>query len=348
MLPAMQSRYGDVLGLATTNPPAVASDEPDRESPRQIDAPLRFEPDWRWQVATKLVADTSRTDEEHWLLREADDWLSRVTDYIERMTARATVNDPVLHAAYDIRCGEQLDQFEIEARLLAGETPNEIAEIMTIPPEGIEAFERVFFAVRHPMGVPDAIQEEIELTRSRFGFAVYDVGPIWRLCGFIGIHLLDELLNAVPRDEVIQHGLSAYYRRTSSAPLSIRVAIALKCLHLCELTTEQKSLLCELSARAMAQSPQAGYDWMVDVLANGPVLSEAVVAARREIQNATSHKRRPLSRRRRRAKTTPPDYVNSNAAIFIRCGEVVAAHQRANQAILAEFAGSNSVSGQYW
>ena len=110
--------------------------------------PLR-QPDWRWQRALAVVRGEDQLSRRH-----DDQWTGRAVEYL-RKRDRPSVEEPQvteqqedLDAAYKIAHTADRTQLELEARLLTGESFEQIASSMGIRPGVVEAFEAVFFNVQ--------------------------------------------------------------------------------------------------------------------------------------------------------------------------------------------------------
>ncbi len=279
MLQTRPAPNGDIPTMNSADAPNAASSHSTRESPPRFTAPpwlamLQLVPDWRWWAADHLASQTAISGAQEYSRRDAG--VSRAAEYIRQMRAEEAVSDHALAAADRIRRGDPLVQAEIDSRLLAQQTSETIAGITTMEPEVIKAYRQVFFDVGNRYTIPDSDIPEVADARSRFGLSTNEVSTIWKLCGSNSGQLLDELLSCVPREEVEMYGLRAYYRRGTSAPQSIRLAVALKCLHVDALSLKQKIVVVLLAARPRAKSSKAGDAWMLDVLASSGIESDVL------------------------------------------------------------------------
>jgi hypothetical protein len=90
----------------------------------------------------------------------------------------------------------------VEARILAAEAPQVIAQKGGIPPEVIQAYELVFFDVRPHLQNPDYVLNEVigPSFHKATGSGCYD--PVWKLFGYIGGgHALDAVMDISARSK---------------------------------------------------------------------------------------------------------------------------------------------------
>ncbi len=305
---------------------------------QQIDESPKYAPDWCWTTAFKLAGGTATEEEQNSFHNGSAPWLSRAFDHIQQLVGPGKIADLVMSAAENIAFGDPLAKSELESRLLAQQSFSEIATHMDIDADVVEAYARVFYAVGDPRGLPQTIRQEVEAVRLHFGLPDKAVDAIWRWCGSIGSQLIDDVLNAVPREQVRRYGLPAYFVRMSPAPLAIRLAVGLKCLRVRVLSDVQKVQLCQLAACAINGPPRASHAWMCEVLALSGILPGAVTA----MQTAQLADLQPAGKKRKSAKGRSGARTKSRATFSIRgifseaLAEMTFQAQQENETILAE------------
>ena len=120
-------------------------------------------------------------------------------------------SDPAFDAALRIRNGDELVHFELEARVLADQSRDEIAAKMSIPCDTVAAYEHWFFAAREHLTVTGWIEREAIRRRPTGVLEREDLGPFWRWIGFThGLFVLESLLRAVDRNTLKLTGIDAY------------------------------------------------------------------------------------------------------------------------------------------
>ena len=323
---------GDNPTMTSYGTPAAEEARSRRELSQPFVAPLWFPTDWRWLAADRVESGTASNLDRK--LACQDKWVRRSVKYIRRRKAKESVTDYSMLIADEIRREDRLVQAELEGRLLASQSHAAIAPSVALEPEEIEAYENVFFISRNQDGILESVVHEMAHARSRFGFATHEVGAMWKLCGFNSLPLLEEMLSVVSREEVEMYGLAAYYRRRTSAPLSIRLAVALKCLHVGELSIEQAMHVALVAARACAKASEASRTWIFDVLAASGLTP-------RESQGTNGTIGEPMPQafigRLRRFRPTAARPFDPYAVNVNPQGSLRTLKQRDNHTILAEF-----------
>jgi len=107
--------------------------------------------------------------------------------------------------------GPYWTQVEVESRLLAAESFEEIAKKTGLTAATVEAFEALFFAVRHRLGASGVITSQVIGIHSER--ANHDVGIQLRLMAYVsGPIVFDVMLDAV-RTEGVDDGADAELRK---------------------------------------------------------------------------------------------------------------------------------------
>jgi hypothetical protein len=121
-------------------------------------------PAWRWQRARAVVEQgltcTARTD---------DAPTRRVVDYLRvcelplggSQAQGGVAADAVLHAAHRLYEAGGLVRFIVQARLLARQSPAEVARRTSFDPAVIETFESIFFEVREHLDARDWVANQV-------------------------------------------------------------------------------------------------------------------------------------------------------------------------------------------
>lgn len=155
-------------------------------------APLRT-PAWRWGLAEKYAAPCRRLPSGHHepAFAAAVDYLRR-----KRRAKRADTADrahPMIAAALNLHEADGPPRWEIEARLLAGETSEAIAQRVGLDAAVVEWFHDLFFDVREMLGATDWICASV--LQLRIGAIPEPAEPtIWKYFGFGGGPLLVDVL----------------------------------------------------------------------------------------------------------------------------------------------------------
>ena len=165
----------------------------------------KTDPHWRWVRAQELLRQNknpSRTLD--------DEWTALTFQYLRR---RASLSRPdrlssfpgrlrKLRRAHCIREAGGPLQLEIEARLLARMTTEEIAESMGISRGVVEAYEAMFFSVREFLDCKEWI---LLFATDVVGPAALPDARLWRACAYLGgrrmVQFMLECLK--PRDRVL-------------------------------------------------------------------------------------------------------------------------------------------------
>ncbi|QDV37429.1 hypothetical protein [Tautonia plasticadhaerens] len=161
------------------------------------DSPWR-RPDWRWLRAGQLQHEGRRPS------RSDDAWTRRSLRYrraVDRHgnpTGRSPGRiDPTIHEARCIQAGlARTRSWELEARLLTGQSPATIAPAFGASPATVEAYAALFFDVADLLDAPDAIAL-IVLPGLHLDRRIQDPGLLARAYGYFGGPLLLEQVLAV-------------------------------------------------------------------------------------------------------------------------------------------------------
>ena len=138
--------------------------------------------------------------------------------------------DADLYWAHEIWTDEKAPtRWGIEARVLAGQTDEEIAQRVGTRPDIISAYVNTFFDVRAKLDNMDYVQNVIMADAVTRGLQERHYDLLWKLLGFRGgPHVIDAVINkfgAVPRPEN-PDGVSAYFQDMAISCMKYKAAIA--------------------------------------------------------------------------------------------------------------------------
>ena len=212
-------------------------------------------PDWRWRRARFRVETKSRRQ-----LRQDDDWTGRAKRFLRLATrdeAKAFRSDPELGAAWHFSASGGLKRAEVEARVLARQSPDEIAAACRLDASVVELFEMLFFAVRDRLNSPSWIQHNVLGPKTWEPLQRDDVGWTWRAFGYAyGPVAIDELINAVPHSELHFLGLNAYLHPLSSLDLGLKFLIAARRLPFVDkMCAADRCFMSRLTQRLVVSKP---------------------------------------------------------------------------------------------
>ena len=187
---------------------------------KQADIDVSKKPNWRWKAA-EFLAERSRhpykTDEQ--LIRNATKYL-RTSDE-QRF--------PLIHASHAIYKEDGLLRAEIEARIVAEQTDDEIAKRCRISADLVKVYEALFFCVREYRHATDWILINVGGLRHMAGFRDHEMRQLlaWHaLSGGLLIveYLIDNYRKAACHGE--KPSLSVYLREGCDVSRELQCAIA--------------------------------------------------------------------------------------------------------------------------
>ncbi len=159
----------------------------------RTEAPFR-PVDWRWEKA-RLMREDPRTAS---LLRhQDDDWTRKAKRFQELYEACRDDYDrlllvrkwPALVEAHDLRFKEdekRLMRFEVEARLLASDPIERIAEKVGTAPAVVIWYEKVFFNVLDKLANTAYISHCVMGESAQAGMTERDYDVLWKMMGYCG------------------------------------------------------------------------------------------------------------------------------------------------------------------
>ena len=235
-------------------------------------------PDWRWRRARFRVETKSRRQ-----LRQDDDWTGRAKRFLRLATrdeAKAFRSDPELGAAWHFSASGGLKRAEVEARVLARQSPDEIAVACRLGTSVIKLYETLFFAVRDRLNAQSWVQHNVLGLKTWEPLEREDVKSVWRAFGFYyGTVAIDELINAVAHSELLQIGLDAYLLPHSLLDLGLKFQIAARRLPFVDkMCAAERRFMARLNQRLIGSKPPdrmvepswaPNWDQMLDLLPLG-------------------------------------------------------------------------------
>jgi hypothetical protein len=161
-------------------------------------------PDWRWQIAchlherARLRRRRRRQSDPEWLQA-----LLALSEVLHPSGRRGRSRRPVtseLMAAHQLYQSETPLRWEVEARILAGQSDNEVALPTALPPAVVAAFEQFFFNVRDRLAAADCILFGLIGFDPVRGFEEADLRGLWQYFGYTAGPKMLELVMAVTLD----------------------------------------------------------------------------------------------------------------------------------------------------
>jgi hypothetical protein len=156
--------------------------------------------DYRWRAAVSAVVDRRPLPWWH------DPETAAAVDYLRERDQTTVAPErlgghwPGLLAAHRLSGDDGPQRWEVQARLLSGQTEDEIAARSGLTPDTVRWFEALFFRVRDRLHARDWVAAQVLGGRQWCGFAREQLGKVWMLLGYnAGPHVLDAVV-AVTRD----------------------------------------------------------------------------------------------------------------------------------------------------
>jgi hypothetical protein len=145
-------------------------------------------PDWRWHRAGQFIEARARRR------REDDDWVVRARRFRADLARaggdicrhRLTLKHPELLGAYLLWEGEPHQRWEVEARLLAGQSDGDIVNRVGVEAGVVEAYEAVYLDVRARLRSSDSIAASVIGRRLYEALDVDDIETLWKTMAFLG------------------------------------------------------------------------------------------------------------------------------------------------------------------
>ncbi len=167
----------------------------------QQTSPLR-PVNWRQRLVLRLIS--GQLVPEDWV----DSWTDEAARFQRALELCQSDADhhllaeqmPDQYRAHQVRVSEpQSMRWEIEARLLAGESCTEIAQHFGIPAAVVEWYERVYFNVSDRLEHRGYIVHIVIGPKLQHGLRPRDVDVIWKIYGYFGgVHVLRHIIDTFP------------------------------------------------------------------------------------------------------------------------------------------------------
>jgi len=193
-------------------------------------------PDWRWQRAGYVVDNAPNVR----LTRNRDDAQVRKAVTF-RQKQEAIVNDRdyglLLEADEDCFYAWQMSQddsefrFEVEARVLTGQTTAEIAEDIDASPELVQWYEDWFFDVRPKLHLPSYITQVVFGRSIQAGLSDRQYDLLWKIYAYWGGPWALEAIMyrfARPKKPETVEQADSFFRDDSSRTLAIKASVAMR------------------------------------------------------------------------------------------------------------------------
>lgn len=198
----------------------------------------RRPPNWRWMRAVQTDSGGKRASQQ---LDGPDGvvWIRRALR-LKRHFEQANSNQDALYAAM-LRdrpmfwahslwaADKEPPRWAIEARILAGETDEDIATKLGTAPDVISAYANVFFDVRGKLANTDYAVNVVMADAVTRGLQERHYDLLWKLLGFRGgSHVLDAAINRcmdIPRPDA-PGGVSGFFQDLAVNSMKYKAAIA--------------------------------------------------------------------------------------------------------------------------
>jgi len=147
--------------------------------PRPIDRRFRL----AWSMARGLLPDF------------AHDWGDDLVQQAADVLRGDQPADPAIMAALNLRAGPLLDRAEVEARLLAGQEPVNVAAAMGLPAAVVETYLQLYFDLTGQTRARSWMAHEAIGIKALCGLTPDDIEAILKLLGFLfGLGVLEPAL----------------------------------------------------------------------------------------------------------------------------------------------------------
>ena len=193
----------------------------DRVGPRHV-----LSPSWRWELAERIFAGTEPPSSDA-IIRSAVRFLAEASTNSRGNPECPTVT--AVAAAAEIYGQLDLRQAEINARLLAGQSDQEIAERCGVAAEVIAAYAHLFLDVRGSLSAVSWLQVHVLGSGPHRGFRDHELAEWWAQQALVGgPRWLDHLISTyravtTPSDPL---ALSNYLTRSPGVDLNLKALVA--------------------------------------------------------------------------------------------------------------------------
>jgi hypothetical protein len=188
--------------------------------------------DWRAERACRVVEDDVRPR-----IPQDDAETLALVGYLRARKKCRTEGDrtllrrdwPALHAAWELAEGDALLRWEVEARLLARQTDEEIAARCGLDPHTVRSFEAIFFCVRDRLHASDWVTFQAVRGGPWNSFAGDQPGTLWRAVAYSGGPLLLDLVIAVTTGRPLPDSIRASFASFSGNAAHEEARLRLRC-----------------------------------------------------------------------------------------------------------------------
>jgi len=191
-------------------------------TPTQADSDPTLPVDYQWRNAHELAADPTL---------DSSDIEPIVRDAAAYLRSGVAHSDPVIHAARVIHDEDGIARAEIEARILAGQSDNEIATACDESRQLIAVYEALFLCVRRYLRATDWILSQTVGGSLFREFRDHELRQLWARYALSGGPLIiDELVNSYRRSARPgdSPSLSVYFRRDAEVRHELLADIAVE------------------------------------------------------------------------------------------------------------------------
>lgn len=156
--------------------------------------------DWRWQLATSLY-EADVYDFADPIVREVAYFIRGMNALDDEASPWEVYNDhPITYDAYEVHRiqpgNDIVDRWQIEARIIAGQTDAEIHDRTGYSPAAIKRYADLFYDVRSRLKHSDFVTSHL-LGRQAHGYGrAFDLELLWKIIAWVlGPDVLDWMLN---------------------------------------------------------------------------------------------------------------------------------------------------------
>ena len=148
--------------------------------------------------------------------------------FAHRMWAcRAAKPNRILLQVLEVYEGDHFRRAELEARMLARQSDAQIAKRMDLDPPVVSWYRGAFFDVDEKLEFPSWITHCVLRTEPSGVLGKDDIPWLWKHTGYwLGLVALEELLQAVDRQELLEWGIDAYFQKSSRLSMDMKLSIA--------------------------------------------------------------------------------------------------------------------------
>lgn len=225
---------------------------------------VRRVPDWRWQRAGEVVDSGGR------IVRRRDDALVREACKFRRLLARCQSDEDRLEALdacpelfeawtiYDAGEDPIEHRWELEARLLSGQSLEDISLATGTPINVIRCYEQMFFDVLSRLKHASLIIHSVIGQSVQVGLAERDYDVLWKLFGyFAGPHVLEAIMFKfiAPAKVTNATGVRAFMKDFTKDQVFLKSGVAMATM---PINWQTRELLMTLWQSMLAMEAQAG------------------------------------------------------------------------------------------